>query len=334
MLLLRLFLPRVYLCLGFGLLALATVARADAVLVRFRPPATGIAAGYKLYYALETSGPITSTPVDLGLRTPDSSGVASYSLAGLDPTRSYSLELTAYDSSGSESRRSNRLSVAARSETLGAVLWQQNFDSYAPGVHVPGFIDTRGSTDSGTAGNVWTVAYKSDGSVSDYSGSDSGATATRYAGTETAGWGSYEIAGRVRLENINAGGAVGARWTSGGHYFELGQDASSWALSGNAEPALSCAGSPQLGVKPTIGRWYSFKYRVTRSSTTGLYRLRAKVWLQGGVEPAWQADCWTTLGVHSDSGSFLLARDGSGGVYFDDLTVTSVVGTLAPIPPQ
>jgi len=334
MLLLRLLLPQVYLCFGFALLALAPAARADAVLVRFRPPAQGIAAGYRLYLAPETTGPITNVPIDIGARTPDSSGVASYSVSGLDPTRSYSVELTAYDSSGNESRRSNRLSVAARTEALGAILWQQSFDAYAPGVHVPGFVDTRGSTDSGSAGNVWTVIYTTDGSVSDYSGGDSGSTATRYAGSESAGWGSYEIAGRVRTSSAQTQAGIGARWTAGGRYFELGQEVGgSWSLRSNAKPALTCSGSSLLGVKGSIVRWYSFKLRVTRSAT-GLSRLRAKVWLQNTAEPAWQADCWTTLGNGADSGSFLLTRDGSGGAYFDDLTVTAVVGTLSPIPPQ
>ena len=78
-------------------------------------------------------------------------------------------------------------------------------------------------------------------------------------------------------------------------------------------------------------RWFSFKYRVTRAS--GLTRLRAKLWVQGGTEPSWQADCWTTAAVTADSGSFMLMRSGSGSAYYDDLRVTSVGGTLDPIPP-
>lgn len=330
MLLLRFLSLFVYLCLGIGIWTPTADARADAVLVRFRPPASGAVAGYKLYYALETSGSINSAPVDLGSRAPDSTGVSSYSLAGLDPSRSYSLELTAYDSRGVESRRSNRLTVAARTEALGAVLYQNNFDQYAPGVHVPGFIDTRGPTTSGNAGVVFNVAYRTDGSRSFYSSFGDGAVASRYIGSGSTSWGSYELSGSVRTETIRAQAAIGARWVNGS-YFELAQTADArWQLRGIGEPGLSCAVGPSLGLTMPQARIYRFKYRVTRANN--LTRLRAKLWLQGTAEPGWLADCWTTLASSVDSGAFLLERNGSGGVYFDDVVVTSVGGQLDPIP--
>ena len=332
MLLLRLLLGSVCLCLGFGLLALPAETRADAVLLRFRPPPQGGVAGYKLYLALQTAGPITSAALDIGARTADGTGVASYSIANLDPTRAYSVELTAYDARGSESLRSNRLTLPARLETLGAVLWQSNFDQYAPGVHVPGFSDLRGDSVTSSSANIFQVAYRSDGSRSYWSGSDSGAVASQYTGAEAAAWGSYEISGRLRTDTGTAQAGIGARAVSG-RYFELGQDAAgAWTLSGRSEPMLTCALGPELGVTQPVSRWTSFKLRVTRAS--GYTRLRAKLWLPTAVEPEWQSDCWTTLPVRLDSGSFLLLRGGTGGVYFDDLVVTSVGGTLDPIPPQ
>src|SRR5262245_26551907 len=101
LLLLLLPLPWVLVC-SMLLLLTPSGARADAVTLRFRPPTNGSAAGYKVYAAFETTGSITSVPIDAGARPPDSTGVSSYSLANLDPTRSYSVEMTAYDSRGVE----------------------------------------------------------------------------------------------------------------------------------------------------------------------------------------------------------------------------------------
>jgi hypothetical protein len=332
MLLLRLLLGSVYLCLGFGLLGFPVDSRADAVLLRFRPPPQSGVVGYKMYLAPATTGAITNAPVDIGARAPDSTGIASYSIGNLDPARSYSVELTAYDAKGTESIRSNRLTVEPRLETLGSVLWQSNFDQYAPGVHVPGFTDLAGDTVTTSGTNIFSVAYRSDGSRSYWSGSDSGAVASQYTGAEAAGWGSYEISGRLRTDSGAVEGGIGARAVSG-RYFELGQTPDrAWALARVNEPDLTCAPGPALGVTQSIARWYSFRYRVTRA--LGLTRLRAKVWAQNTSEPSWQADCWTKIASRLDSGSFLLMRGGSGGVYFDDLVVTSVVGTLDPIPPQ
>jgi hypothetical protein len=332
MLLLRLLLGSVYLCLGIGMLALPTETRADAVLLRYRPSPQTSVRGYKLYLAAQATGAITSAAVDIGAPAPDSTGIASYSIANLDPARAYSVELTAYDASGAESARSNRLTLAPRLETLGSPLWQSNFDQYAPGVHVPGFTDLAGDSVTTSGTNIFSVAYRSDGSRSYWSGSDPGAVASQYTGAEAAGWGSYEISGRLRADSWIAGAAIGARMISM-HRFELGQDSGgAWTLRGLSEPALTCALGPALGVTPVASYWYSFKYRVTRAA--GLTRLRAKVWLQTATEPAWQADCWTTLAVNPDSGSFILLRGGTGSVYFDDLVVTSVGGTLDPIPPR
>src|SRR5262245_56882338 len=98
-------LPRVYVCLGLLSLVLALDARADAVLVRFRPP-PGAVSGYKVYFAPQTSGAISSAPIDAGARPTDSTGVASYLIENLDPNTAYSVEMTAYDSRRVESRRS------------------------------------------------------------------------------------------------------------------------------------------------------------------------------------------------------------------------------------
>src|SRR5262249_2712343 len=156
---------------------------------------------------------------DIGSQTTDSTGVASYSIANLIPSRSYSVELTAYDASGSESPHSNRLNIAPRTETLGGFLFQSNFDQNAPGAHVPGLTDFTGDTVTTPSGNIFSVAYRSDGSRSDWSGGDSGAVGSQYTGSEAAGWGSYEITGNLRTDSVAARAGIGARAVSG-RYFQ------------------------------------------------------------------------------------------------------------------
>lgn len=334
MLLLRLPLPWVYVCCVLGMLALSADSRADAVVLRFRPP-VGAVAGYKVYAAPSTTGPITSAPIDTGARAPDATGVASYSLGNLDPLLAYSVELTAYDARGVESRRSNRVTIAPRSETLGTALWSSDFSVYAPGVHVPGFVDFRGDSATTTGTDLFSVAYF--GTNAAYGTATApGTVASRYTGGTSASWPSYEISGRVLDVDRSALAGVAARVTSpdGSRYFELAQIVGgAWLVRGRNEPALTCRSGQGLKVTQIEELWYSFRFRVTRAN--GLTRLRAKVWPTPAPQPAlWQVDCWTTLAASADSGYFSLLRDGTGGVYFDNLSVQPVTGTLEPIPAQ
>jgi len=333
MLLLLLPLPRVCFCAALATLAFAAVARGDAVLLRFYPPPSGVVAGYRVYATFQTTGAITSAPIDAGARAPDATGIASYSLGGLDPARAYSVELTAYDSRGVESARSNRITIAPRLETLGGVLWSSNFGQFAPGVHPPGFVDQIEDVRTATGSDLFAVAYLG-GNAAFGTTADSGMVSSRYLGSGAPGWGSYEIFGRVWTSGIAGGAGIDARSTDGGRYFGLGQvPGGAWRIRASDEPALTCRSSGSTGVTQPPGTWYFVRFRVTRAS--GLTRLRAKVWPSGAGEPAaWQADCWTTLAADADSGAFALRRNGAGGAYFDDLAVTEVIGTLDPIPPR
>ena len=328
-------LPRVHFCFCIGMLALATDSRADAVLLRFQPASQSGVAGYDVYFAPQTTGPITSAPVDMGAQAPDSSGLASFMLSGLDPTQAYSFELTAYDAKGAQSPRSNRMNLAARTEVLGSVLWSNDFSSYAPGVHVPGFVDSVGGVPTDTGTGLFEVAYF--GNDPAY-GTDAsaGSVSSDYLGWPSKLWGSVELSGRVWTSSNTAWARILLRDTPGDEEqsFVFGQLLrGAWAVWGINEPALSCAGSSSTGVVQPPMSWYSFRVRVTRAS--GLTRVRAMIWPTGTASAAtWQVDCWTTLSAGADSGAFGLLRAQSGSAYFDDLAVTAVTGTLEPIPPQ
>ncbi|MFI5317501.1 MAG: fibronectin type III domain-containing protein [Myxococcota bacterium] len=333
MLLLPLSRVRACAAVGFFTLALATGARADAVLLRFYPPAQGAVAGYKVYAARQTTGAIASAPIDAGVRSPDGTGVASYSLSGLDPNLPYSVEMTAYDARGVESQRSNRVTISSRVETLGGVRWSSSFGQFAPGVHVPGFRDELEDAETASGADLFAVAYFPDGTAAFGSDADAGDVSSWFVGAGAPYWGSYEITGRVWTSGARAQAGIDARASGRGRYFDFGQaPGGSWRLVASEEPALSCKSAVTRVTQPP-GTWYAVRFRVTHAS--GLTRLRAKVWPSEGAEPAaWQADCWTTLAVASDLGAIALRRGGTGGAYFEDLTVTSVIGKLDPIPAQ
>jgi len=330
--LLRLPLPLVYVCLLFGMLTLSAFARADAVLLSFYP-SPGAVVGYKVYTAFETTGPIASAPLDVGARLPVG-GIASYSVANLDPTRSYSVEMTAYDLRGVESTRSNRLTIPARTETLGTPLWSSDFQAYAPGVHVPRFMDSRGDSLTTTGTDLFSIAYFGTNAAFGTAAAQ-GTVSTRYTATGSVSWPSYEISGRVITETIGAQAGIDARvtYTDGSRYYELGQVTGGvWVVRGRNENALTCRTGPMLGVKQLSALWHNVRFRVTQAG--GNTRLRAKVWLSSAPEPAaWQADCWTTLSATADWGNFALRRGSAGGAYFDVVSVQPVTGALEPIPP-
>jgi hypothetical protein len=313
---------------------LAPRASADQVLLRWYPPTIGVAAGYRVYAAPLTSGPITGPVVDVGARAPDGSGAASYSLGNLDPNAAYSVEMTAYDASGFESQRSNRVTINPRVETLGTALFQSDFSVYAPGVHVASFRVTSGDTLATLNSTLFETASFSSGNIAYGTTTDPGPVAARYIGNGSSGWTSYEVGGRLMPSTAQSQAGISAHsnYPNFNRYFGLTRGSDGlMRLVAPSEPPLTCASSASTGASAASGQWERFKLRLT--VVNNRTRVRAKAWADGGAEPAnWQADCWTTAAAPGDPGLFGVHRLGSGGAFFDDLSVRPVIGVLAPIP--
>ncbi len=279
-------------------------------------------AGYRVYVGPDQSGPIVGTPIDLGKPTPVS-GLDSATIT-LDRTVTWVAEMTAYSTAG-ESPRSNRVTIPALVETLGAPLYEADFTRFAAGTLPPGYMDATGT---------FTVAASGDGNRAFASKYSSITAAARYIGSSSSSWTAYEISGRMMLAlgSSPAGVAVRVPSSSFTEYYALGVDSrGAFALSQAGKAGLACASSASTGVSPATSRWYQFKLRFTNPS--GRARLRAKVWQSGYAEPAsWQADCWTDVTLTLGSGSFALYHGSNRIAYWDDLVVRPVTGTLAPIP--
>ena len=306
------------------LCALSHPASAQQVVLSWIPSPSGGVSGYRAYIAAPQTGPITSAPLNVGNPTTNASGVKSAAIT-LDRTREWVVEMTAYSAGGAESGRSNRVTIPALVETLGAPVYQTDFSAFATGTLPTNFLDPAGA---------YRISTFADGNRALGTSAPSGRVVTRYVGSPVTASNAYEISGRISLVAGSRLGGVAVHVPSSdlSSYFALGVDSRLvFALAQAGKAPLSCASSASTGVSPALSRWYRFKLRYTNPG--GRVRLRAKVWLHTDPEPAaWQADCWTGTTVSAGSGAFALYRDGSGIVYWDDLLVRPVTGTLDPIP--
>jgi hypothetical protein len=312
------------LVIALTLLGLAGPASAQQLVLRWIPSASSGVGGYRVYVGPAQDGPISATPINVGLPAPAASGVASASLT-LDRTRSWVAEMTAYATSGAESARSNRVTIPALGETLGAPIYEVDFSAFPAGSDPSLYLDPS---------SAFQVSQFSDGNHAFGTSAPAGRVVSRYVGTAVTAAGAYELSGRLSLlvGADLAGVAVRVPSSDLSQYFALGVDTRGvFVLAQAGKAPLRCATSASTGVSPASSRWYRFKLRFTNPS--GRARLRAKVWLGSSAEPAgWQADCWTDTVLSPGSGAFALYRDSAGVVYWDDLAVRPVTGTLDPIP--
>ena len=317
------------LAFSFIFAALAGSAAAQNVTLRWIPAAAGQVAGYNVYIARIAAGPLIAAGIDVGLPRPDATGVASVLLTGVDRTAPLLwVEMTAYDGSGRESARSNRVVLLGDGETLAQPTWSQDFEELTPGNRAPGFIDW---------GGLSALTRFADGNQAlrlSSSSSATGPVVSRYVGSASPMWAPYELEGRILALVGSRATGVGVRVGAGdlSTSFILGGDiAGEFALDQVGKPNLRCARSTSTGVSIAGNQWFRFRLRYT--APDGRARLRAKVWRPGELEPTqWQADCWTDIPPWSDSGTFALYRGATGVSYWDDLVVRPVTGTFSGIP--
>ena len=304
--------------------SLSGVASAQSIQLRWIPPTTAGVVGYNVYVAPSTSGPITSTPIDVGRPPTDASGVASATVTG---NRSIPLdfEMTSYDSLGRESVRSNRVSLVPSGESLGTPIFTASFQSDAIGSSPAGFFD---------AGGDFVVAGPATGNHVYAAPATTGTVSSRFLGNGAGSWPPYEVTGRMFVPSGArvAGLALRAKLSDLSQTFLFGGDSRGvFSVDQRGNPPLRCASSNSTGVSVVGNVQYLFRVRYTKPG--GRARLRAKAWRSTDAEPsAWQADCWTDVPLDVDKGPFAFYREGSGVVTWDDVTVRPVLGTFDPIP--
>ncbi len=315
----------VWLSVLFAAVAGTDIAAAQDVELAWLPPAAGAVAGYNVYVAPASGGPVVAAPIDVGRPTVDGAGIARARIS-VEPSMSLNIEMTSYDSSRRESARSNRVTLTRRSEYTEAPIWSTNFSSAPIGAIAPGFIGSGFAVTQFPAGNrVLGVPNAT------------GFPVARFL--SSGGWKPYELSGRMYMQPGSRRAGVAVRVALAGRGgdpfgagFRLGGDATgAFSVQPNAGLSLACASSESTGVPALALRWFRFRVRYTEPDDRS--RVRAKVWPDGTAEPSsWQVDCWTADLPAVDSGVFALYRDGSGAVYWDDLVVQTVGGWWASIP--
>jgi hypothetical protein len=303
---------------------LSSLASAQSIQLRWIPPTTPGVVGYNVYIAQTAAGPISATPIDVGLPATDAGGVASAIVNG-NRAVPLSIEMTSYDAQRRESVRSNRVSLVPSGESLGDALFSSDFQTLAVGANPEGFLDLGGN---------FMVAEYSGGNRAFAAPSTTGTLSTRYLAHGSGFWPPYEVSGRMFVPSGArvAGLALRAKTADLSQTFLFGGDSRGvFALDQRGNPPLRCASSSSTGVSVVGNVTYRFRVRFTKPSGRG--RLRAKAWRDTDAEPvSWQADCWTDVALTADNGPFAFYREGTGAVYWDNISVRPVLGTFDPIP--
>ena len=308
---------RIALAICFGLLSLVAAAAASAttrsIRIVYRYPASGSYAGVALYTATsapDLAGGPSLLRMDLGLRPVDSQGLVTVVLPGFDTGLTYFVVLRTYDAAGNESANS------APRVVLGQPLYADDFESYAPGTDPPNWIDSAPGQVAPGSATLFQTAQLAGGNMV-FAAAPSSAEIYSHLDASGAGsWSLYEYSGR--LESDAGTGAIGvtvlSQYPESAFFYRLSSAAGgAFALDKRGgSAALTCAGSASTGVAPSAGQWLRFAVHATNFS--GLNRIRASVWPDGGAQPAsWQVDCWDAAVESVSSGRIGVYSLGSGG---------------------
>ncbi len=154
---------------------------------------------------------------------------------------------------------------------------------------------------------------------------------SHYVGAGSAGWTNYRYTGRMRISGSRDGIGVTffSDYPNSDAYYRLRSESGSSFHIAPHGTGIECTGDIDTGVAPAPNTWYRFKVEV--EDTGAATDVRARVWAEGGSEPAtWQVSC-SDSGTRRVAGTVgLWAVVGSvdtGTKYWDDLFVEPLAAT-------
>jgi hypothetical protein len=210
----------------------------------------------------------------------------------------------------------------------GATLWAENFNGLSNGTDPSGWLDT-GSANRTTPDDALFHVETMGGNRVYATDSEETNIHSHLVTRDSVHWSAYEFSGRMRITDANGGIGVTvlSRYPGEDAYYRVRrhQGAATEAFHMAPHPdghTVACA-SASTQLVPKAGTWYRFRFQAVADA--GSTALRAKVWLDGAIEPpAWQIDC------HDDSASRLtegppgLWAMGPGKKFWDDLRVSAL----------
>jgi len=318
---------------SLSLLAAETAgASARTIRIAYRYPTSGSYAGIALYSATseaDLAGGPSLVRIDLGMQPVDSQGLVTVSVPGFDSATDYFLALRSYDAAGRESQNS-MVGIVRGSK---AILYHDDFESYAPGTDPPDWVDS-GPGQLGPGGAALFETAQLPGGGMAYAAAASSAEIHSHLDAAGAGsWSSYKLSGRLESDALvgGIGVTVLSQYPESQFYYRLSRagDGAFGLDKRGGSSGLRCAGTASTGVTSAAGQWLRFAVLATRFADRN--RLRASVWPDGSLQPAaWQVDCWDAAGESEASGRIGVYSLGSAGNHWDDLLVFVVVPDGAP----
>jgi hypothetical protein len=304
-------------------IAAASMAQARTETIRWTQAEPYVIAGFEIRWG--TSPGSYPNIVDVGLPTPDGSGVYSADLALPDQT--VYLVARSRDSQGflSDFSSEKRLDLPGTSDPGDGsdVAWTQAFEGAPIGTSVSGWLDTDALNSLNENDSLFRVADLSGNRVMT---TDSTQLNIHSHLPEGSSWSNYEFRGRMRVDDPE--GSVGvtlySAYPSADVYYKL------FRIGTNDDSAFWIVGHPDIacdfrftGIDPIAGVWYRFRFEARSSSTTN--QIQARVWRDGDPEPPiWQATCLDESPDRPTSGTIGLWSRGTGSKYWDDLEVVAV----------
>jgi hypothetical protein len=148
---------------------------------------------------------------------------------------------------------------------------------------------------------------------------------SHYVGGVINALSGYGFTGRMMI--AASGGGIGVTFFSeyplADAYYRLRRYASKPAFH-FASHGTSVSGDKDTGVIPVANVWYQFRIQVEDTGTQT--EIRAKLWAEGGSEPAdWQAEAFDAALTRLTAGTIGLWGMGAGNKYGDDITVAGLL---------
>lgn len=210
------------------------------------------------------------------------------------------------------------------------LLYSEDFQGVAPGDDPVDWVDT--AADYSLDPDDTAFAVRDAGGGERTFASTGGADVhSHWIGPGSATGTSYEVSGRMRLENLARG--IGVTILSGYPSEDAYYRLRSWfgnSFQLTARGTSITGGTTDTGVEPQAGVWYRFRVQAN-GAAGGRTELRARVWQDGTPEPeVWQAEAWDAGPDRRIAGRFGLWSFRSGLKEWDDLSLDF----LQPRPPR